>query len=254
MDPMAIHTNIPYYQGPGYNPEDHTLDLYLPSKKGFPTVLFIHGGAWSMGGKEVHRPLGVTLVQKGIATAVINHRLSPTVKHPEHLKDAARAVLWVYNTISTYGGDKNRIFLLGHSSGGHLASLLALDPPQSDEFSTLPLPKGVICISGVFDVTAMASTPWGESMVISAFGANPDTWKHASPMSHNPWKAPPFLVIIAEHDLPLIKTQGKEFARKVGTECIEIPGTTHFSIIHSITPESTITQKILLFLDECTQK
>ncbi|MBU7024803.1 MAG: alpha/beta hydrolase [Theionarchaea archaeon] len=254
MDPVATHRNIIYYQGPGYNPHDHVLDLYLPSKRGFPTMLFIHGGAWSMGGKEVHQLLGETLARNGIATAVINHRLSPAVIHPEHLKDVGRAVLWVYNAIPTYNGDKNRIFLLGHSSGGHLASLLAFNPPQSDEFSTLPLPEGIICISGVFDITAMARTPWGENMITSAFGATFETWHEASPMSYSPERAPPFLIITAEYDLPLIKTQGKEFARRVSTECIEIPGTTHFSIIHSITPESTLTQKILLFVDACTQK
>jgi acetyl esterase/lipase len=254
MDPVATHRNIPYYQGPDYSPQDHALDLYLPSKRDFPTILFIHGGAWSMGGKEVHQLLGETLARKGIATAVINHRLSPAVTHPEHLKDVGRAVLWVHNSIPMYNGDKNRIFLLGHSSGGHLASLLALNPPHSDEFSTLPSPEGVICISGIFDIAAMATTPWGESMVISAFGAIPKTWHEASPLSYDPEGAPPFLIITAEYDLPLIKTQGREFARNVGTECIEIPETTHFSIIHSITPETTTTQKILSFLDACTQK
>ncbi|MBU6997099.1 MAG: alpha/beta hydrolase [Theionarchaea archaeon] len=254
MDSIRTRRNIPYYQGADYSPRDHTLDLYLPEKRGFPTVLFVHGGAWSGGEKEVHQSLGVTLAQKGVATAVIDHRMSPAVKHPQHLIDAARAFFWVHTDISSYGGDENSIFLLGHSSGGHIAALLALSPPRSHEFSTFPSIQGVICISGVFDLVSMAETSWGEGMITSAFGMNPDTWYHASPMNHNPQKAPPFLTIIAEHDLSLIKSQGKEFARKVGAECIEIPGTTHFSIIHSITPESRITHKILWFLDECAKE
>src|SRR6266851_5939819 len=105
------------------------LDVLRP--KGLedrPVVLFVHGGAWMIGDKclfGLYRNFGRFLAKNGIVAVMINYRLSPDVKHPEHIKDVARAFAWTRRHVKDYGGDPDRIFLCGHSAGGHLVSLLA---------------------------------------------------------------------------------------------------------------------------------
>src|SRR6516164_2426591 len=105
------------------------LDVLRPKNlDNRPVVLFVHGGAWMIGDKNplgLYRGFGRFLARHGIVAVMINHRLSPAVKHPEHVKDVARAFAWTRRHIKEYGGDPDRIFLCGHSAGGHLVSLLA---------------------------------------------------------------------------------------------------------------------------------
>lgn len=121
--------NIPYYsksinESDKYINEKCLLDIYYPENlKGFPTIVWFHGGGMTGGDKAL--PLG--LEQKGVGIVSVNYRLYPIVKCPEYLKDAAAAVAWVFNNIERYGGDKRLIFVSGHSAGAYLTSMIGLD-------------------------------------------------------------------------------------------------------------------------------
>jgi acetyl esterase/lipase len=89
--------DVVYYDGEGRHKVKHKLDLYLPAgAKGFPVLLFVHGGAWLHGDKDFgfgfYGSLAKVYARQGVGVAVTNYRLSPEVKHPEHVKDVARAV------------------------------------------------------------------------------------------------------------------------------------------------------------------
>src|SRR5262245_37016196 len=124
--------DVAYYDGPDADPAKHKLDLFLPKgPKDFPVVVFVHGGAWHRGDKSflgVYSSLGAFLARHGVGAAVVNYRLSPAVRHPEHAHDVARAVAWVHGNVARYGGRPDELFLCGHSAGGHLVALLATDP------------------------------------------------------------------------------------------------------------------------------
>src|SRR5690554_784518 len=80
--------DIPYRNGDGADPVKHKLDLYLPrGVKGFPVLFFVHGGAWRSGDKRLYGMLGETFAGMGVGSVIINYRLSPKVRHPEHVKD-----------------------------------------------------------------------------------------------------------------------------------------------------------------------
>ena len=88
---VKVVRNLAYYEGADADPVKHRLDLYLPrGQKGFPVLLFVHGGAWQVGDKNqfgLYAALGRRLARHGIGMVSINYRLSPGVKHPEHIKD-----------------------------------------------------------------------------------------------------------------------------------------------------------------------
>ncbi len=116
------------YAGKGtdvYSQERCVLDLYFPTdKKDFVTVLWFHGGGLTGGNKEIP----AFLKDKGIAVIGVGYRLSPKAKVEEIIQDAAKAVQWAYQHLETYGGNKNKLVLSGHSAGGYLNLMLALNP------------------------------------------------------------------------------------------------------------------------------
>src|SRR5262249_372921 len=121
--------DVRYYDGPHADAVRHKLDIYLPKgRKDFPVVMLVHGGAWMVGDNRccgLYPSVGEYLASQGIAAVLPNYRLSPGVRHPEHVKDVARAFAWARAHIGRYGGDPNQIFLLRHSPGGHLVSPLS---------------------------------------------------------------------------------------------------------------------------------
>jgi predicted peptidase len=99
-------------------------DIYYPlNKQNFKTVVWIHGGALMAGGKEIPDHLK----NAGIAVVGVNYRLYPNVNSPEYIRDVAKAVAWTFRHIKEYGGDPSQIYVAGHSAGGYLTLMLALD-------------------------------------------------------------------------------------------------------------------------------
>lgn len=120
-------TNIFYRregEGGEYARERCRLDVYYPvDQRDFATVVWFHGG----GLKEGNRFLPEALRGQGIAVVAAGYRLSPRVKSPAYIEDAAAAVAWTFRHIGRYGGATNRIFVSGHSAGGYLAAMVGLD-------------------------------------------------------------------------------------------------------------------------------
>src|SRR5262249_15252477 len=123
--------NVRYYDGKDAQGHAHSLDMYLPKgRRDYPVVMFVHGGTWVHGDNRccgVYSSVGEFLAAHGIGAVMPNYRLSPGVKHPEHVRDVARAFAWMHAHIAEHGGDPDRLYLAGHSAGGHLVSLVATD-------------------------------------------------------------------------------------------------------------------------------
>ncbi len=107
-----------------YMSERCRLDLYYPENTTeFTTVVWFHGGGITGGEKFIPEQWK----NKGFAVVAVNYRLSPKVKNPKYIEDAAAAVAWVFNHIEKYGGSRSSIVVSGHSAGGYLASMVGLD-------------------------------------------------------------------------------------------------------------------------------
>ena len=107
-----------------YRLERCKLDIYYPeNKKDFSTIVWVHGGGMEGGNKFVPKELR----EQGFAVVTVNYRLSPKAKNPAYIEDAAEAVAWVFKNIEKYGGRRDHIFVSGHSAGGYLSLILAMD-------------------------------------------------------------------------------------------------------------------------------
>lgn len=120
-------TNIPYRSGDNldaYQKERCKLDIYYPENvDSFTTVVWFHGGGLTGGEKFIPE----RLKNRKLAIVAVNYRLSPKVKSPAYIEDAAAAVAWTFKNIGKYGGDPKKIVVSGHSAGGYLTTMVGLD-------------------------------------------------------------------------------------------------------------------------------
>jgi acetyl esterase/lipase len=185
----------------------HKFDLYLPKgQKDYPVFFFVHGGGWRGGSKDRFADHGKTFASNGIAFVAVNYRLSPKVKHPEHIKDVAQAFAFAHADLKKRGADLSRIYVSGHSAGGHLCALLACDEShlKAHKLSLKDI-KGCIPISGVFTITGTGK------MMSEAFGEDKDGWKKASPMAFVAKDRPAMLLFYADKELGQLGKQAEAF-------------------------------------------
>ncbi len=153
---IRVLQDIQYLTGPGSDPRFHSLDLYLPEgRSNVPLMFFVHGGGWRGGERSQEGRVRFMdlLLSRGMAVASIDYRVSPAVKHPAHIQDVAQAFAWIHENAPRYGIDADNIFVTGQSAGGHLVSLLALDPRYLKAKGLSPTNiKAVISLSGVYDL------------------------------------------------------------------------------------------------------
>ncbi len=233
-DEVTANKNLVYRDGDEEDLGKHKLDIY--SRKGQtnePVVFFIHGGSWKSGDRSLYAALGNRYSLAGFVTVVPSYRLAPKHAHPAQIEDVAAAFAWTVQHISEYGGDSNRIYVAGHSAGGHLAALLALDESYLAVYHlSTKLVHGVLALSGVYNLTM------GESQE-SVFGKDPEIRRKASPLFHIKAGAPPFLVTFCQWDYFSLPAQARQFHRalqKAGvmSELVFIPRQSHISEIVNV--------------------
>jgi acetyl esterase/lipase len=220
----------------------HQLDVYRPKGEGpFPVLLFLHGGGWVFGSKDDYFGLygygtvGRCLAERGLVVVLANYRLSPGVKHPEHIKDVARAFAWTWRHARAYGGDRGQIFVGGHSAGGHLAALLATDEQYVKAVGRRGRDvRGVIGVSGVyrldgFDLRMALAGPGGAKVVRTevrpfavVFGDDPNVTRQAAPLTHVRPGLPPFLLLSAGFDYAPLRKGADEFAAALKAKGCEV--------------------------------
>lgn len=177
-----------------YARERCRLDLYYPENKtGFPTVVWFHGGGITGGNKFI--PEG--LQEKGIAVVAVNYRLSPKVKAPVYIEDAAAAIAWTMKHIEEYGGDPGSVFISGHSAGGYLASMVGMDTSYLDKHDLKANDlAGIISYSGHaithFTIRQEMGLNWDDVLVD----------KYA-PLNHIRQDLPPLILILGDRDMEL---------------------------------------------------
>ena len=254
---------IKYYEGEDCDNRKHRLDLFLPrGKKDVPVIMWIHGGAWTQGDKSLYSGLGRRFAREGIAFAAISYRLSPKVKHPEHVKDCARAFAWLHSHVSEHGGNPDRMFVMGHSAGGHLSALLALDRRYLKE---LDVPdgaiKGAIPMSGVYVIPALPKETTGMLRIFPvAFGSDRAACRRASPATHVGNCDFPMLVYTETDDTLRVRPSMAALRAAVsragvkGVEFVDAEDRNHMTIVMKMvgSGEDPVRARILRFVgDRC---
>ncbi len=185
---------IQYKHIEGVHPNLLSLDIYTdPAFEDMPVILYVHGGGLKNGDKTnsaAYLAKSDHFIRNGYVYISVNYRLSPDVLSPAHIEDIADAFMHIYNNISEYGGDHNQIFIMGHSAGAYLVSLLATNENYIENAGgNLLMIKGVISLD---TWTYMSVESWQEEVLSD----NPIERFEAVPANHVSGNKgiPPFLI------------------------------------------------------------
>ena len=231
---MACRLDQRYGDAPG-----ETMDIF-PARKGDGScMLFIHGGYWRARDKQEYSFLAPPWVSAGVSLAVVNYDLCPAVTVEEIVRQMLRAGRWLWRHAEDYGMDEDRLFVSGHSAGGHLtAMMMAAIWPALDPGLPKDLFKGGLAISGIYDLRPMVQVDW----------LNPDlrldeaAALKASPAFLPPATRAPLMTCVGGDESSEFKRQNALLAerwRSVFAGDIPMPGRNHFSVLDALADPSS---------------
>ena len=208
---VRVVRDVPYLQGANYADGKDTLDLYLPEgRTNAPVIVSYYGNQLMGGDKSEDAYVGRRFAAAGFVTAVVNYRLSPAVSHPAHIQDAAASFAWVKRHITEYGGNADRVFVVGYSAGGYLAALLSTDPRYLAAHNLSPRDiRGAVPVSAFYWVEGRGVAPDRDK---SVWGTDRNIWVDASPAHHLHADGPPMLILYADRDEDWRRQQNVEVA------------------------------------------
>lgn len=194
--PVVAWRDLAYATVEGVEPHLLALDLYTREEsEARPVLVMIHGGGWRSGDKanrSVTERKVPCFVGHGFVYVSVNYRLSDGsgVQHPTQVRDVASALAWVHDHAAEYGGDPERLFVMGHSAGAHLAALVATDERRLAAVGKpLSILEGVVCLdSAAYDLAGNAADAGAGARAVelyeNAFGEDRGRWADASPLRH----------------------------------------------------------------------
>ncbi|KPX75670.1 Esterase/lipase/thioesterase protein [Pseudomonas amygdali pv. photiniae] len=180
----------------GQDPRN-TLDVYTPQTKpaNAPVVVFFYGGSWNTGSKANYAFVGEALAARGMVVVIADYRLYPQVRYPSFLEDSAKALAWAHKHAKTYGGDPDRLYVMGHSAGAYNAAMLALDPRWLAREGLSPsILSGWIGLAGPYDFLPI------ENADVKPVFFFPDSPPDSQPINHVSSSAPPALLMASNTD------------------------------------------------------
>ena len=211
----------------------HGVDLYRPDGAArCPVVVFLYGGGWRSGDRAMYRFVGTSLASAGLVCAIPDYRLYPEIRFPAFMHDAAAAVAWAHRHAEAQGGDPDQLFLMGHSAGAQIATLLALDSSYLGAYGLVPghALRGVIGLSGPYDFL-----PPHSDDLKDIFGP-PERYPASQPINFVRATAPPMLLATGDADTTVLPRNTERLAERLraagaDVETIIYPGAGHAPVI-----------------------
>jgi len=234
---MTSHLDLRYGEGAG-----ETIDLF-PARKGDGScMMFIHGGYWRSLDKKDFSFLAPAFVGGGISLAVVNYDLCPKVTMDEIVRQMLRASRWLWLHAEDYGMDQDRLYVSGHSAGGHLTAMLMCALwPRFDARLPKDLWKGGLAISGVYDLRPLIGIDWlnGDLRLDEALALR------LSPAFLPPATRAPVMTAVGGDESSEFLRQNALLSRWRAAFAgdIPMPGTHHFSVVDGLAdPNSALFQ------------
>ena len=219
--------------GPGAR---HRLDVFPSGVPAAPTLVYIHGGYWQMNDKEPYAFLGEGVLAAGLNLAVVEYTLAPAARMDQIVAEIRSAVSWVIEHAKEHGGDPARVFVSGHSAGGHLTAMAMTDARLA----------GGVAISGIYDLEPIRLNYLNDKLGLDVAEA-----ERNSPMRHFPASAAPLVVAVGLSELPELVRQSEEYAaawtgRGLHGRYLPVPGHDHFSILEEMARPKGLTLVALI--------
>ena len=215
------------------------LDVYVPRAppppEGRPLVVFLHGGSWSRGSKDLYRFVGAALAERGIVAVLPNYRLYPQVRLAAALDDAVHAVAWAERAAAGYGADPARVLVMGHSAGAQLAALIAADPTPLAAAGGRPV-RAFVGLAGPYDFLPLTDP------VLEDYFGPPERYPDSQPVNFVSNASAPSFLAQGEDDREVAPRNAVALAARLAAEGVPVavrllPGEGHASLLrHFLRP------------------
>lgn len=196
------------------------LDVFTPrktSEEKLPVLIYMYGGNWNSGNKEIYGFFGRNFAKKDVITVIPDYTLSPEASYDEMTQQTAQAIQWTKEHIADYNGDPKRIYLTGHSAGGHLVALATMNPKYGIDPATI---SGIILNDAAgLDMYnyLQKDPPTTDNDYLTTWTDNPETWKDASPIYFIDENTPPIMIYLGSKTYASIKEGNQRFLEKLKT-------------------------------------
>jgi arylformamidase len=224
------------------------LDWFSGSEPDGPALIFIHGGYWQRGDKSMYSFVTESFVEHGVSVAVINYNLTPSVRMPQIPPQIQKAVSWVWQNAPDLGFARDKLFISGHSAGGHLtARMMATDWPSVDASLPADLVRGGIPISGLYELEPLVHTSINEGPQMDIAEARAE-----SPCNIPPVTNAPQLVAVGGGETAEFLRQSDDYSNQYRTderimERFDVRKDDHFDELE------TLARADSLFFEKCMQ-
>ena len=199
----TLTADVPYGQDPRQR-----MDIYQPvDANNAPVVVFFYGGRWSDGDKALYRFIGEAMSSLGYLTVVPDYRLYPQVKFPAFVEDGAAAVMATRDIARRYGGNPDKLFVMGHSAGAHIGALLATDSGYMNRIGGLrSMISGFIGMAGPYDFLPIYAHDLADM-----FGP-PSRYEQSQPINYVDDQMPPMLLLHGKNDTTVYVKNSRNLA------------------------------------------
>jgi acetyl esterase/lipase len=214
------------------------LDVYFPPRRGrpAPVIVYLYGGTWSSGAKEIYRFLGAALAARGYLAVIPDYSVYPAARFPAFLEDAAQALRWTRDHAAHFDGAPDQLFVMGHSAGAHIATMLAFEKRWLADVGLCNARDlaGVIGLAGPYHFEI------DTDLLRGVFGP-PERKALTQPLAHVTRDAPPLLLATGDADRTVSPRNTHDLAAAVRAaggevETIFYPRLGHREIIGAFSP------------------
>ena len=228
----------------GNSPRE-TLDIYAADKPGGPVLVYIHGGYWRSGSKEDNCNFVPTFTKRGATVVLVEYDLCPQVTVTDIVRQTRASIAWVAKNIMRYSGDPARLYVSGHSAGGHLTAM-ALAHDWTKESLAPDCIKGAVATSGVFDLDMVMQISVQEQVRMTA-----EVAKLNSPFMNPPKVKCPLVVAVGGAEPKGWQQMSEDYfnyckQQGMNAEYLVVPGANHYTMSEKLLDETNpLTQAMI---------
>ena len=226
--------------------EREKLDWFSSGDPNGPMLVYIHGGYWQRGDKKMYSFITESFIKHGISVAVINYNLTPSVRMGQIPPQIRQSVSWLWHNASELGFSKEKLFVFGHSAGGHLtAMMMATRWSEFDPALPQDLIRGGIPISGLFELEPLVHTSINDGPQMDIAESHKE-----SPCFNPPVTNAPQLVVVGGGETQEFLRQSDDYVTQYQTaerlmERYDVPTADHFDELERLAEDDSV------FFEKC---